>query len=278
MTTIRYFIPEDGDEEDYPNIFLMPKQQAHTGFSPKLRDVKDAFPMPGVYHFRFKSPLIPGTDREKGAVAVWMDCVDDNQHVGVWRNTIVAKVTRINMDDEGEAEFMNATPSPMHANEHTPAPASVRQQAPVSSRPAPSQRASQPPAQAEGDILGVFEEPTPALGTTGSLLDQTQPTMTHSEGSLLDMTGGSYNDTPSGNGGSNHNDFMGMTATPEPVAAPVPAPIPAPTHSAPSSGSYGARPLSQQQHVPQKVQPPRSGNAAGLSLNNSGPFGGLNWD
>jgi hypothetical protein len=32
----------------------------------------------------------------------------------------------------------------------------------------------------------------------------------------------------------------------------------------------------QKKHVPQKVQAPRSGNAAGLSLNSSGPFGGLN--
>ena len=40
---IRYFIPEDGDEEDYPNIFLMPKQQGHTGFSPKLRGGQGCF-------------------------------------------------------------------------------------------------------------------------------------------------------------------------------------------------------------------------------------------
>lgn len=282
----------------------MPKQQGHTGFSPKLREVKDAFPMPGKYHFRFKSPLIPGTDREKGAIAVWMDCVDNDQHVGVWRNTIVAKVTRINMDDEGEedGDFMMAAPvaapSPSYANGHghghghAPSPAPVRRQTPAAAarRSAPSQPVPQPspaPAAAEGDILGVFEEPA----ATGNLLDQGQPSsMTHGEGSLLDMTGGAYNNgnAPNSSNGtsSNHNDFMGMTATT--VAAPVPAPVPAPIPAAPSSGNYGAgvgRPMSQQQqhqqqqkHVPQKVQAPRSGNAAGLSLNSSGPFGGLNWE
>eukprot|EP01083_Nonionella_stella_P056081 147874_1 len=112
MTTIRYFIPEDGDTEDHPNIYLMPKP-TQSGFSPRLGDIKDSFPVPGNYHFRFKSPLIPGTDREKGAISVWMDCVDDDQHVGVWRNTIFAKVTRINMDDyDDDADFVRPTSVP----------------------------------------------------------------------------------------------------------------------------------------------------------------------
>ena len=255
----------------------MPKQQGHTGFSPKLGEVREAFPMPGNYHFRFKSPLIPGTDREKGAVAVWMDCVDDNQHVGVWRNTIVAKVTRINMDDDGgEEDILYANGGQTAAPAPVPVRQSQQQPPPAQSRPVPSRPTSQP-APAEGDILGVFEEPAAPSGpATGNLLDQGQPSMTHGEGSLLDMTGGSYNDAPSSNGGSNHSDFMGMTAT----AAPVPATTPtaAPIPAAPTSGSYGARPMSQQPNIAQKVQPPRSGNAAGLSLNNSGPFGGLNWD
>ena len=215
--------------------------------------------MPGNYHFRFKSPLIPGMDREKGAVAVWMDCVDTNQHVGVWRNTIVAKVTRINMDDEGEdgGDFMMAagaaaapvaaaTPSPVYANGHGHghghAPAPVRRQTPAAAAPrsAPSQPVPQPPTPAaEGDILGVFEEPA----ATGNLLYQGQPSsMTHGEGSLLDMTGGAYNNgnaSNSSNGASsNHNDFMG-TMTDTTVAAPVPSPVPAPIPAAPSSGNYG---------------------------------------
>ena len=133
-------------------------------------ELDSAFPMPGKYHFRFKSPLIPGTDREKGAVAVWMDCVDNDQHVGVGRNDIVAKVTNINMDDEGE--------SPGYANSHghAPSPPPVRRQTPAAAarRSAPSQPIPQPSpaaAAAEGDILGVFEEPT----ATGNLSDQGQP-------------------------------------------------------------------------------------------------------
>jgi hypothetical protein len=179
-----------------------------------------------------------------------MDCVDNNQHVGVWRNTIVAKVTRINMDDEGEdGDFMMAAPvapvaaapSPVYANGHGHAPAPVRRQTPAAAaRSAPSQPVPQPPAAAaEGDILGVFEEPA----ATGNLLYQGQPSsMTHGEGSLLDMTGGAYNNgnaSNSSNGASsNHNDFMG-TMTDTTVAAPVPSPVPAPIPAAPSSGNYG---------------------------------------
>ena len=180
------------------------------------------------------------------------------------------------MDDEGDEDMMSA-PSPVYANGHSasaPAPAPVRQQPPAQSRPAPPQPKPQPPP-AEGDILGVFEEPASGPAT-GNLLDQGQPSVTHGEGSLLDMTGGSYNEAPNSNGGSNHSDFMGMTATAAPVAASAPTPAPIPAAS--TSGSYGARPISQQSNIAQKVQPPRSGNAAGLSLKNSGPFGGLNWD
>jgi len=90
--TVQYFIPEDGDTEDSLNTFYLKK----TGvFSPRLKDVKASFPLPGKYLFRFKAPIIPGTDRDKNAIFVWIDCVDDEQNVSVWRNSIVAKVTRI---------------------------------------------------------------------------------------------------------------------------------------------------------------------------------------
>ena len=88
-----YFIPEDGDTETNPNVFLAPKS-SRPGYPPTLEQVKTAFPLPGRYHFRFKTTLIPGVD--KGPV-VWMDCIDDSQPVGVFRNSIVAKITRISL-------------------------------------------------------------------------------------------------------------------------------------------------------------------------------------
>lgn len=269
MTTIRYYIPEDGDIEDHPNIFLMSKP-AQTGFSPCLRDIKESFPMPGKYHFRFKCPLIPGTDREKGAVSVWMDCVDDDQHVGVWRNTIFAKVTRINMDDDDDEDFAPHSQSNGVSNGHHHA-------APVQSAPArrvqqqPTGRGPTPPAAApapqvpESDILGVFDAqsaaPAPSVATDeGNLLGvQDSPVE-----SLLDMNGPTYNGN---NPSSTHNDFLGMTSTPvssPPVSGPVPAAPP----------SYG-NPLNNGNVIP--PPPAASNNKAFSTFKSNGPFGGLEW-
>ncbi len=89
----RYFIPEDGDTEANPNVFLAPKP-SRPGYPPTLEQIKASFPLPGKYHFRFKSTLIPGVDK---GPAVWMDCVDDSQPVAVYKNSIIAKVTRISL-------------------------------------------------------------------------------------------------------------------------------------------------------------------------------------
>lgn len=283
MTTIRYFIPEDGDTEDHPNIFLMSKP-TQSGFSPRLRDIKESFPMPGSYHFRFKAPLIPGTDREKGSFAVWMDCADDDQHVGVWRNTIFAKVTRISMDDDEDvADFQDAGPAhvTVPAAAHTTRQSSARTPA---ARP-PSTRAPAPapvPAAAP-DILGVFDEqpraqPQPssnghASSSSANLLGVPSPNtgQTHGggEGSLLDMNGPAYSAGGSSHS-SNHNDFLGMTAgpvgqTPDP-SAPTPVPVQAPS-------SYGNRMAGQQQGRPAAA----NNNAFNTFSNNNGPFGGLEW-
>jgi len=89
----RYFIPEDGDTEANPNVFLAPKP-SRPGYPPTLEQIKSSFPLPGRYHFRFKTTLIPGVDK---GPAVWMDCVDDTQPVAVYKNSIIAKVTRISL-------------------------------------------------------------------------------------------------------------------------------------------------------------------------------------
>jgi len=200
MTTIRYFIPEDGDTEEHPNIYLMPKP-TQSGFSPRLGDIKDSFPVPGNYHFRFKSPLIPGTDREKGAISVWMDCVDDDQHVGVWRNTIFAKVTRINMnddyDDYDDDDFVRPRPvsasvptrsSSHHSNGHgngngihhgvpastraAPAPTPVRQQSNQHQhqQPQPTPTRVQVPARAASRAPAPAPAPAAAPAAEANLL------------------------------------------------------------------------------------------------------------
>lgn len=50
MTLIYYYIPEDNDDPDYPNVFgiMMNKQ------SIRLQHLYDNFPLKGSYIFRFK--------------------------------------------------------------------------------------------------------------------------------------------------------------------------------------------------------------------------------
>jgi len=298
MATIKYYVPEDGDTEEHPNIFMLPKS-TQSGSSPRLGDVRDNFPMPGKYHFRFKSPLIPGTDREKGAVAVWMDCVQDDQHVGVWKNSIFAKVTRISMDDDDD-NFDNghqtSTYAPHNVTNGHAAPGNAQIRRPVAQRrqqPAVTQKA--PPSVAEDKLLDVFDDPTPTRRTTAAppavtdsmnLLDH--PALTEpanhghghghlnapghgsSEGSLLNMDHDTYQKTDSA------SDFLGMTATsptpPVPVAQQPVAPV---RHSNPTSPTYMNQPQGQSMNQPQG----QSMNANGFSAYppKNGAFGGLEW-
>ena len=104
--SFRYFIPEDGDNEFQPNIFLAPKSRQQ-GYPPTLGQIKQSFPLLGRYHFRFKTSLVPGgnsgTDSSsKNHLAVWMDCIDDNIPVPVWQSQIVAKITRIGVEEEDD--------------------------------------------------------------------------------------------------------------------------------------------------------------------------------
>ena len=78
----RYFIPEDGDDPEHPNVFKLPKDSPLT-----LGEIKRYFPVPGQYHFRFLRTIESNL--------VWMDVTDDSQRVPTQNNSIVAKVSRI---------------------------------------------------------------------------------------------------------------------------------------------------------------------------------------
>jgi hypothetical protein len=60
----RYFVPEDGDSELQPNVFLAPKPRQQ-GCHQLRGKSKAPFRCQGRYHFRFKAPLIPGGDRRE---------------------------------------------------------------------------------------------------------------------------------------------------------------------------------------------------------------------
>ena len=258
-----YFIPEDGDDELQPNVFLAPKPRT-AGTPPTLGQVKNAFPLPGHYHFRFKSPLYPGGDRDKGAIPVWMDLVNDSAPVATWKNSIVAKVTRLSAeeeDDDDDEDFGVSTPTPA-------AP-------PASSNPrAPPSHQSSVASTGSSDHLDIFGGPSPVnaapapapAATTPNLFDAHHPPAPASGGSLLDMN--DFGGQPAAS--SAHADFLGMTA-------PAPAPTPQRPPQAgvpPQAQGYPAGNM-MHQGTPQQPQRPPQQNAFNNFSNRQGPFGGL---
>mmetsp|Transcript_18458 Transcript_18458/g.40190 ORF Transcript_18458/g.40190 Transcript_18458/m.40190 type:complete len:260 (+) Transcript_18458:96-875(+) len=258
MTTIRYFVPEDGDLEAEPNVFLAPKSR-HPNTPPSFGQVRDALPLPGQYHYRFKAPLVPGTDREKNAMAVWMDVVEERQPVPLWKGGIIVKLCRISMEDDDDDDDDDDDFHAHHNHAPTPAP------------PAPTPARVPQPVPAQGGIDDLFGSTAtaPAPNTGGSLLDFNDH----------------HHQAPAASAA--HNDFLGMTSPP-----------PSGVQSAPASGGYHGNPnmyaaqqqqmhQQQQQHMQQQQQqqmrqPPQqqfqSFSSGGQQQHQQGgAFGGLEW-
>jgi hypothetical protein len=276
---LRYFIPEDGDSEVFPNVFLAPKPR-QPGYPPTLGEIKNAFPLPGRYHFRFKSPLVPGSDRDKGSMAVWLDCADDTQAVPTWKSNIVAKVTRIGLEDDDDDDDVDFAPS--SATAPNPGTATIA-----------SSRSHHEHVQSNGSVpsIDILDGPSPSVQTqhsmsappsTGSLFDgHSSATSSGVKDSLLDMSApvfSGHSTSPA------HADFFGMTAA-ESVAPNPRNPVP-PMQSqqqAPISGGYPSQqqrqaqygmPSQQQQPPPQQHRHP-SNQAFNTFSQRQGPFGDL---
>ncbi|KAL7435694.1 hypothetical protein ACHAXH_002716 [Discostella pseudostelligera] len=255
MATIRYFLPADGDNEDTPNVFLAPKP-SRPGYPPLLGQIKGSFPLPGSYHFRFKSPLVPGSDRDKHAVAVWMDCVDDNAPVPMWQNSIIAKVTRISLDDNDEVAVANdfARPGVTGAESNVSA-ASV----PSAQPRATTETYNNVSNHSSDSLLGAFDEPLVPTAPTSSAASSVHSSSENlldvdhhhvpapaSGGSLLDMdhlgspsvTTSSGANTPT----SDHHELLNMSA-------PMPS-----QPSRPMPPVSGGMMMSQSQQQPQQQQ------------------------
>ena len=216
----RYFLPEDGDTEDAPNVFLAPKS-TRAGYPPLLGQVKNSFPLPGRYHFRFKTALVPGSDRDKNAVAVWMDCVDDSEPVPAWQNSVVAKVTRVTVADDEES--YNGEFDRVESNVSTGGYSSSRSSIPSSK---PEASTNYPSQHSSDSLLGGFDDPpapaptntAPAAhASSGNLLDDHHPPAPPtSGGSLLDMdhiaSSGSVHNSSGANTPTPHDELLNMTA------------------------------------------------------------------
>lgn len=82
-TLVYYVIPEDDDDFEHPNVFAV-----HKGVKQlTIRDVVDAFPLPGTYHFRFKTNFMK--------TFVWEDGVDLDSVVPTYKGGVSLKVSRL---------------------------------------------------------------------------------------------------------------------------------------------------------------------------------------
>lgn len=104
FTFAYYVVTSDGDDCMTPNAFKIPKRSTCI----TLRDVKDYFPLPGTYHFRFKvrvkqAPWETSSSREPQLVQqpfVWLDVLDDCHTLPRFNHCIYIKATRLSWQQE----------------------------------------------------------------------------------------------------------------------------------------------------------------------------------
>ena len=290
LAIYRYFLPEDGDVEDTPNVFLAPKSN-RPGYPPQLGQIKKSFPLPGTYHFRFKTALVPGTDRDKNAVPVWMDCVGDSECVPVWQSSIIAKVTRISLEEEEyDEDFDRTAATHSRANSNVSTSSSVHS----ASQQQKTTTSSTQSMHSSDSLLGAFDD-TPVVAPSTSaassvhssadnLLNDHHPAPPASGGSLLDMdhhtTSGA--NTPT----EHHNDLLNMSAPAHNNNSHQTQPPMQQQHQqkAPMQGQYpGQYPSQQQQGMAQMPAPQQQQhnqqNGNKLSMGGSlDPLGNLGWN
>ncbi len=95
-TAVLYFVPDDGDEEEHPNVFSIARPAGKV----RLGDVKQKFPLPGGYQFRFK--------RAFKNTFVWADVGDNYEVVPRFEGNIVCKVSRLRAPSGGAARRAGA--------------------------------------------------------------------------------------------------------------------------------------------------------------------------
>ncbi|CAI5737784.1 unnamed protein product [Peronospora destructor] len=79
---LNYFVPEDGDSSDHLNVVPLPRVDLL-----RLQHIKKSFPLPGTFHFRFKTAF-EGT-------YVWLDVVNDADPVPNFDGLIICKISRV---------------------------------------------------------------------------------------------------------------------------------------------------------------------------------------
>ncbi|KAM3574838.1 hypothetical protein VYU27_003263 [Nannochloropsis oceanica] len=254
---IRYYIPGDGDDATHPNIFHLPPSARNP---PTLRDVRQNFPLPGAYHFRFKKRL-EGTPDNK---PVWFDITEDTAEIPVCDGTILAKVSRLSMDVSAKPTAAGRTGFPSssstspssssHSNSGTSSSPTTQSAASPVSRATPptggsSSSSRHLPTPPDSDPFGLFHEaPTAPTGGGGVQRNVSAPMSNNGHSPSMSMQrpqGGG------GGGGGGKADLLDFDAFgSHPPAAPQKRPMsgtPPPPHH-----------HHQQQQPPPRGYPPSS--------------------
>jgi hypothetical protein len=94
MTLVYYYVPEDQDDPEYPNVFGVMVGKEHI----RLNHIIDNFPLNGTYLFRFKAVY--------DNVTVWLDFNDLNMKVPMLKNKVYVKATRISWESENSLNYL----------------------------------------------------------------------------------------------------------------------------------------------------------------------------
>lgn len=89
-TVIYYYIPEDREDQDKLNAFVISKDIDAI----KIDDITENFPLPGQYYYRFKFKF-----QNKN---VWIDFNNPDAILPRFENKIIMKVSRISWHQKDE--------------------------------------------------------------------------------------------------------------------------------------------------------------------------------
>jgi len=201
---IKYFIPEDGDEQSHPNVFKIENVQ-----QPTLADIKRAFPVPGIYHYRFLKSL--------GSQIVWLDISDDKSQAPFFQGTVFVKASRISTPTSSSG--IDRASNGFHSNpptvKQTSAASSTAPATAVNTTAVPAKPVK--PAETErrnSEKLLKFDDDIPSPTTSGKkgiTESETGISPLIADSDLLGMTSTSNTNSPV-KASSSHGDFFGLEA------------------------------------------------------------------
>eukprot|EP00949_MAST-11_sp_MAST-11-sp1_P005434 g5434.t1 len=187
-----YYIPDDGDQLSHPNVFLLPKEEMNGG-DVSVGYVRSRFPLPGDFHFRFKSSF--------KKTFVWEDGCVESEACPRFGGHIFMKVSRMRSREnamEAERAHSRTYSKKVEAREEPKKHREVKRAAPAARKAKKAESAAKERRQSTDDLLGIAADVATAQGSAQQAsAEQQQPD--------VDVLGRSPSDT-----GSDLSDLGGL--------------------------------------------------------------------